>query len=480
VTLTLPTVTVAAGSGQTLTVSTSMPNGQADEIPANDGQSISGLDVGGEGVRVIIRTPNNPSPDFEWALSDEGGNFYVYGGPYTNQPNTTIDEFVCMSTDYGNQYRFVMNDWGMAGLCCDDGEGYWELRTPDGGLLLRDLFDNTVDGMQSPTMDPLSPTYGQGHQFYLPAGPANIHPDECGIMDNRVDNKVYAVKQTGNSYLGGTLNYQFEFSNPDSGRFRRIAKPRNYVIFSEMASLKPLLPGITYFARVRTDKAGPMAEAHWGTGCEMGLKRQSPCVTLINDPGHQYYSCGVERRFRPSSFIVATPVYGASQYRFRVFHTSEGYDQEFTRNTYTLELNWPASVAPPLVNGYTYQVQVSALINGVWSDYCDACPVTINNTPATQQGGKMVQVFGEATLWPNPVRDGQVNLTVDGIQEEVQRISVDVQDIYGQHVYGQEFENIGERFSTTLNLSSDIASGVYSVNITINGNLTTKRLTIVR
>ncbi|MCO6483970.1 MAG: T9SS type A sorting domain-containing protein, partial [Flavobacteriales bacterium] len=52
--------------------------------------------------------------------------------------------------------------------------------------------------------------------------------------------------------------------------------------------------------------------------------------------------------------------------------------------------------------------------------------------------------------------------------------------LYGQHVYGKEFGNSGERFSTVLNLPGDIASGVYLVNITINGELTTKRLTIVR
>ncbi|MCB0758369.1 MAG: hypothetical protein KDC01_07910, partial [Flavobacteriales bacterium] len=44
-TFTLPTVAAEAGLGQTLTVSTSLPNGMADGLPANDSQGVA-LDVG--------------------------------------------------------------------------------------------------------------------------------------------------------------------------------------------------------------------------------------------------------------------------------------------------------------------------------------------------------------------------------------------------------------------------------------------------
>jgi hypothetical protein len=313
-------------------------------------------------------------------------------------------------------------------------------------------------------------------------GAVNIQPDECGIMNNRADNKVYAVKQAGNNYQNSTLNYQFEFSNPDSGRFRRIAKPRNYVIFSEMASLKPLVAGVTYFARVRTDKEGVMTDARWGAGCEMALGSNVGCTGLIDDPGHQYYSCNVTRRFRHSSFLVAKPVYGATQYEFRVYQPGEGYDHSFVRNTYTLELNWTAAEAPALEDLSSYMVQVRAKVNNVWGDFnCGGagCSVYINNTPTIPQGS-LVQVAGEATLWPNPSRDGQVSLNIDGIAGDVQHITVDVKDIYGQHVYGQEFANSGDRFNTVLDLPGDIATGVYLVNITVNGEVMTKRLSIVR
>ena len=57
---------------------------------------------------------------------------------------------------------------------------------------------------------------------------------------------------------------------------------------------------------------------------------------------------------------------------------------------------------------------------------------------------------------------------------------MDVQDLFGKRVFAQEFGNSGEHFSTILQLPGDIASGVYLVNITVNGQSTVQRLSIVR
>ncbi len=57
---------------------------------------------------------------------------------------------------------------------------------------------------------------------------------------------------------------------------------------------------------------------------------------------------------------------------------------------------------------------------------------------------------------------------------------MDVQDLFGKRVFAQEFGNSGEHFSTILQLPGDIASGVYLVNITVNGQSTVQRLSIIR
>ncbi|MCB0756900.1 MAG: T9SS type A sorting domain-containing protein, partial [Flavobacteriales bacterium] len=108
-----------------------------------------------------------------------------------------------------------------------------------------------------------------------------------------------------------------------------------------------------------------------------------------------------------------------------------------------------------------------------------SCTITIDNS-GNRPEASVTQATGETTLWPNPVRDGQVHLNIEGIRDADQQITVDIQDIYGKQVFAKEFGNSGDRFNTILNLSSDIDSGVYLVRITVNGKSTVQRLSIIR
>jgi hypothetical protein len=252
----------------------------------------------------------------------------------------------------------------------------------------------------------------------------------------------------------------------------------NYVHFSDMVT-SPLTPGVKYFARVRSNVAGPLADAHFGTGCEMGLASTLPCSELIMAPNYGH-SCNETRSFNTNnSFIYATPLLNGTEYQFHIYNTSEGYDQTFVRSTYILQLKWNSNIAPPLLNGATYNVEINVKVSGAYTGFCPStCTITIDNSSG--MGGLMEQLPGAATLWPNPVRDGQVNLSLTGLEDAQQQITVDIQDIYGKQVYAKEFGNNGERFSTILQLPGTVASGVYMVNITVNGKTTVKRLTITR
>jgi hypothetical protein len=236
---------------------------------------------------------------------------------------------------------------------------------------------------------------------------------------------------------------------------------------------------VVYFARVRTNVAGPLADAHWGTGCEMAIASTLPCSELIMAPAYGH-SCNETRSFNTNnSFIYAKPVVGGTEYQFHIYNTSEGYDQTFIRSTYILQLKWSNNVAPPLVNGATYNVEINVKVNGVYTGFCpSSCTITIDNSGG--MGGLMDQLPGAASLWPNPVRDGQVNLSLTGLDDAQQQITVDIQDIYGKQVYAMDFANNGESFSTVLQLPSTVATGVYLVNITVNGKRTVQRLSIIR
>ena len=471
--VTLPSVPTVSGVGQTLAVSTSLPNGVADDMPANDSQSII-VDAGGEPVVLKVQTDNDAS-FFYWEIYDQAFSMVATGGYYP-LPNNLYSETLCLSTDNGNCYSLALYDDNGDGLCCSNGNGFWELRTVSGRLLLRDLFDGSIDGFSSPSGSTQTPSYGSGHNFCLPAGPANIMAYECGVFTNGMYDKVYSNKVTG------ATQYQFEFSNPDAGYMRRIARPHNYVVFYEMVS-SPLVPGVVYFTRARTNEQGPLASAHWGSGCDLGLgiAQVVQCTQLIQAPAYGH-SCNETRSFTaPYNYLYARPVTGATTYTFKITGDDGNYNSgiEFVRSTYILALGWGTAEAPALTDQTTYQVQVRVTVNGIEGAYCgNVCNVVIDNNPGL--GGQVLPTLGNANLWPNPVRDGLVNMDLQGLQGADQRISVDIQDIYGQQVFAKEFGNSGERFSTILQLPKDIAAGVYMVNITVNGQRSVQRLSIIK
>ncbi len=457
--------------GGTALPGTTCSDGDANTI--NDtwtaGCSCVGTPTGGPctGDQVVLQVLMDGEPgQVTWEFRNQAAIVVAAGSP--GLPDAWNSVTACLGAATGGCYTFRLLDTFGDGIT----NGGWELRTTDGKLILRDDF---ASGSQSPSATPASPAYGSGHSFCLPLGPANIAATKCGIFNNQQDNKVYCNK------VAGATQYQFEFSDPDAGFMRRIVRNTNYVKFSDMVA-NPLVPGVKYFARVRTNVDGPVADAHFGSGCEMGMAPLSVCSQLIQAPAYGH-SCNETRTFNTNnSFIYAKPVVGATEYQFRIFNIGEGYDQTFTRSTYILQLKWNANVAPPLVNGSTYSVEVNVKVSGVFSGFCPSnCNITINNGGNSGlMAGTEHEGFGDAMLWPNPVRDGQVNLDLTGLKDKDQRITLDIQDIYGNLVFTQAFANNGARFSTVLQLPGDIASGVYLVNITVNGEHTVQRLSIIR
>jgi hypothetical protein len=481
----LPVVSTTGGA-HVLTATTSLPNGAVDEIPTNDAAT-SNYNADGQTVKVVVTTDNG-SGAATWIIYDQffSPNSYS-GGPYGS--NTTNTETVCLSAALGNQWSFYLFDSFGDGICCTNGNGSWQLRDRFDRSILADKGQFTT---QSPPATPLSPAYANGHEFTLPLGPAQPQSGECGVFTNLLQEKINCTP------VSGATSYQYEFSDPDAGFRRRVLLNRTYVQITDMQS-NPLSLGQVYFLRVRADQGAPgVSDDRWGAGCEVGWSATAAfCTQLISTPGPTF-SCGVTRRFAGSDKVWAQPIPGVVpfdgnadgdlldamdvpnpyQFRFTGTGSNSGYVRNIFRPNYICPLSW---VTNPLVNGLTYDVQVQVFVGGQWKGFCgNTCQLTINNTPA--QGGRTI---GETSstdnvqLWPNPVRDGRVNLRIDGLAEAEQNITVDVFDVFGKRVFTQEYGNSGELFNTVLVLNSDIASGLYMVNITVNDRTYTKRVSVL-
>ncbi|HQW87807.1 MAG TPA: T9SS type A sorting domain-containing protein, partial [Flavobacteriales bacterium] len=468
----LPGFTAPYGT-HTLNVTVQNPNGQPDEIAVNSSLSEPNIDVTGETVVVEITTDNDPSGIY-WEIQDQAFQS-VAVSPLYNTANTTETLPVCLSTLNGNCFSFYLFDFlgdGLSGT--GNGNGSWRLRTTDGRTLLGDNFDGTINGVLSPNSPPATSGYVSGHEFCLPAGPSQPLAAECGVFTNLLQSKVFT------SIVPGVTTYQFEFSDPDAGFRRRIAVPRNWVKFSEMVT-SPLLPGVRYFTRVRVDQgASGFADDRFGTGCEMGLDPSAVpgCTGLVDNIGFPAHSCGVIRTFGGSDKVFAQPVVGATQYRFRFANAGEGYLRTILRPNYICPLSW---VTLPLQNGVTYDVSVEVFYAGQWSGYCGpVCQVTILNPPAmAQQRDAEVVTNSGLQAWPNPVRDGVVNIRLDGLTAGTQRVSLEVYDLTGKRVVARDMENSGPVFNTVLELDG-FAGGVYMVHLNVDGTVHQQRISVVK
>jgi hypothetical protein len=485
-----PPVTLPPGI-HTFFATVSSPNGFADEIPANDSVPTFSFDNTGQPVRILMRTDNYgdetgyeifAANDFAFAAAGgthPNSGFPVDGTPGPWADNTTIIDDICLPQNSNGQYCYIMviyDSFG-DGMCCANGNGFWSVQTQQGDMLLKDKFD------VASTISPVSSIY-VGQTFCLPKGPTDVLSSECDIFSNSLYSKVYCQNI-------GASNYQFSFENPDAGFYRRISVPRNWVQFSEMQS-PSLVPGTVYFCRVRADQGSPgYSDDRFGAGCDMAIDPASinGCTQLIDNISLPTHSCGVTKTFGGSDKVWAQPVVAATQYRFRFVglidpdgagpNPPAAGARNIVKTTYICPLNWTTST---LVDGETYTVTVECYLAGSWRGFCGAsCQLTIDNTPV-QGGGNNLHVIGQeegsaVTMWPNPVRDGMVNLVLSEIGSAEQAVTVDVYDGFGKLVRNYEFTSTSDLFTTVLDLG-DVAAGNYTVNITVGDKTYTERLNV--
>ena len=130
----LPGIIASSGS-QLLFVSSSFPNGNADEIPENDLWQYP-FNVSNPGGNVTLRlTLDNWGSDVTWTLSALSGVVLYSGGPYPDlQEGLVIERQWCLTNDC---YIFSILDAFGDGICCSEGEGSLEIVNSDGSVLVQ-------------------------------------------------------------------------------------------------------------------------------------------------------------------------------------------------------------------------------------------------------------------------------------------------------------------------------------------------------
>jgi hypothetical protein len=129
----LPAIPVPPGSS-VLAASTSFPNGLPDQVPANDGWQY-GFTASTPGGNVTLRiTLDNYGTDITWWLSNDQGIQLYTGGPYADfQSGQLVQVPFCLTNGC---YTFRINDFFGDGICCEQGQGHYEIVGTDGAVLV--------------------------------------------------------------------------------------------------------------------------------------------------------------------------------------------------------------------------------------------------------------------------------------------------------------------------------------------------------
>lgn len=129
----LPSITLPNGTS-TLTVTASLPNGQADENPAGNTRT-KDIMVASPGVQVTLSiTLDNYGSETTWQLATNTGTVVSSGGPYSDFAGGQVEtETLCVPEGC---YELTVSDEYGDGICCQYGNGSFQVTDPWGTVLV--------------------------------------------------------------------------------------------------------------------------------------------------------------------------------------------------------------------------------------------------------------------------------------------------------------------------------------------------------
>ena len=459
-------------------------------------------------VTVDIRTDDFGN-ETSWEITPVGNTVPVCSGAsYANNASIQVD--CCLLNGcYTLTFYDSFGD-GMS-LSTPAGQGGYRLYNAAG----KRIIDNWTDGTDFD--NPIGgSTSRQANGFCLPIGAIQLTVATCDKEDRTVNDVIVSGIDLAVSadYPDPTSGYQFWVYNPDGGYSRRlyrahgatscIATPSGPTLAAHLRlnclnSSAPFLPCDTLLnVRVRPRLNGTYGE--FGPACRLRIPCTPitcPTTQLDNNPLHAAttLSCGVTGKMvnvgGNAGKLFPNIVPGANKYQYEFSLISESYLRTIATPTgsYALTLaNW---ITNPLICGtFTYDVRVRASFDG-GANYCPygpVCTVGITNNPpnyctAPFQGGggslnSIVADDAGMNLWPNPVRSGNVTLELNGLSIDVMTATVDMYDMFGKKVSTNTLATDGaEALTTVLNLK-DLATGMYTVNVTSGTQTFTNRLVV--
>jgi subtilisin-like proprotein convertase family protein len=498
-------VTATVGSTIQYTVTATLPSGCT-----NTGTSDIIVDPNATTVTLELRSDNGTQ--VSWEIVTPTDVVVCSGGGYPANADI-ITENCCLAEGC---YRLRVEDSAGDGFGTTGG---YQLRTLGGDPTNIRIIDNLGNFTNTTPNGSLSAIGNGPSTFCFPfaADPKPLfqHRDKLDFVSGQylISEEVAAVSaewqvgtQTDDGYEfwifdpNGTYSYRRFRNHATSDGFANVGATRACHMkinnwFASQAAPANVLLNVRIRPRVNGVN-GPFGPAY---RFKIDPARAACPLTKLNDtPGNEFESCNQTRTWGGSSLIHARPVSGANRYQWRFRTVGEPSAPIIIRttNTYFMQLNWTVN---PLIPGKTYSVDVrasktagatwctDAVLPALVDPWGDLCLLTISGSNA-QGGGEQLVLEGNSAnlaMYPNPNRGDQLWLSLDGIEEGVTQVSVDIYDMAGHRAVARMIPTQGTYLNTVMDLSGtdaggSLAAGVYVVHIMAGEARYTERLVIQR
>ncbi|TVR41207.1 MAG: hypothetical protein EA392_01960, partial [Cryomorphaceae bacterium] len=220
-----------------------------------------------------------------------------------------------------------------------------------------------------------------------------------------------------------------------------------------------LIPGTTYNVAIRAQFGGQFGD--FGNVLPLTISLPPPVNVRPQ-------FCNVT--LAPNAVVLCQSVCTADFYQWEFVNTETNVVSVANRPNYGILLNWNG-ISPALSPG-NYDVRVRVQQSGVMGPFGQVCNFTIDAGPqvggGTEQAARSLEVSG-FKLFPNPNKGQQFRIQMDGLDNEGHMIHVRVFDSFGKAVAESEFGEMGEFVDREILLPQNLASGLYLVNVFVDG-----------
>jgi hypothetical protein len=272
----------------------------------------------------------------------------------------------------------------------------------------------------------------------------------CGQSNLSLSSYIYTTN------IAGAQDYEYQFTDVSTGQIITRTRGNWYTNFN-LSWPGTLQYGATYNVSVRAKLAGVWGA--YGEPCQISIQAFPTTQLTLS-------SCGAVDLL-PTDRIYADAVSGATNYRYRFTPLPSGTPIVRARNASTTDFT--LQYATGLMPSTTYMVEVQAYAGGVWGPYGSACQIS---TSASYNAARFAQNETDETAevaaatvvaYPNPVTDGQLNLSITGMQDETVT-TIEMYDMTGRLVITQQVMITPGANVVTINMEG-LESGMYIVRI---------------